>query len=126
MGNFPGFRKGQIPPFAQPQITLFAIQESIINTCESAVNAFGLKSIPGAEGDVDIKEDVKLFAKGYKQGTDIEFTATFKGTYDESKRNIEDDDDDDDEKDGIIDADVVLEDDEASDTTVQEEALSNE
>ena len=24
--NFPGFRKGQIPPYARPQITTFAIQ----------------------------------------------------------------------------------------------------
>merc|ERR1719253_2093939 len=25
--NFPGFRKGQIPPYAQPQMTMFAVQE---------------------------------------------------------------------------------------------------
>lgn len=25
--NFPGFRKGQVPPYAQPQITGFAVQE---------------------------------------------------------------------------------------------------
>jgi len=87
--NFPGFRKGQIPPYAQPQITLFSIQEAIIKTCESAVSAFGLKGLSGEDGDVDVKEDVQELAKGYnykKADTDIEFTATFKGTYDAAKR----------------------------------------
>jgi len=31
--NFPGFRKGQIPPYAQPKMTMFAIQEAVIKTC---------------------------------------------------------------------------------------------
>jgi hypothetical protein len=33
--NFPGFRKGQIPPYAMPRMTAFAIQEAVIKTCES-------------------------------------------------------------------------------------------
>ena len=32
--NFPGFRKGQVPPYAQPQMTGFAVQEAIIKACE--------------------------------------------------------------------------------------------
>ena len=32
--NFPGFRKGQIPPYAQPRMTMFAIQEAVIKTCK--------------------------------------------------------------------------------------------
>lgn len=124
--NFPGFRKGQIPPYAQPQITLFSMQESIIKTCESAVGAFGLKGLGGEDGDVDVKEDVKELSKGYnykKANVDIEFTATFKGTYDSTKRKVDDNNDDD----GIIDVETVTEEDvekEASDAVA--EALSEE
>ena len=32
--NFPGFRKGQIPPYAQVKMTGFAVQEAIIKSCE--------------------------------------------------------------------------------------------
>merc|ERR1712232_54302 len=118
--NFPGFRKGQIPPYAQPQITLFSIQESIIKTCESAVGAFGVKGLSGEEGDVDVKEDVQTLAKGYnykKANVDITFTATFKGTFDASKRKDSDD--------GIIDVETVEDvEKEASDAVA--EALSEE
>lgn len=83
--NFPGFRKGQVPPYAQPQMTMFAVQEGIINTCESAVEAYGLKALKGSAGSVDVKEQVKDICAGYKVGTDIPFTATFKATYDPDK-----------------------------------------
>lgn len=84
--NFPGFRKGQIPPYAQPQMTMFAIQESIIKTCESSVDAFGLKSLPGSEGSVEVLEDVKQMSNGYKTGETLQFTATFKATFDPEKQ----------------------------------------
>ena len=32
--NFPGFRKGQVPPYAQVKMTGFAVQEAIIKSCE--------------------------------------------------------------------------------------------
>ena len=35
--NFPGFRKGQIPPYAMPRMTMFAIQEAVIKTCECLI-----------------------------------------------------------------------------------------
>lgn len=38
--NFPGFRKGQIPPYAQPRMTMFAIQEAVIKTCEYIISRF--------------------------------------------------------------------------------------
>ena len=102
------------------------MQESIIKTCESAVGAFGLKGLGGEDGDVDVKEDVKELSKGYnykKANVDIEFTATFKGTYDSTKRKVDDNNDDD----GIIDVETVTEEDvekEASDAVA--EALSEE
>jgi len=64
---------------------MFAVQEGIINTCESAVEAYGLKALKGSAGSVDVKEQVKDICAGYKVGTDIPFTATFKATYDPDK-----------------------------------------
>jgi len=83
--NFPGFRKGQVPPYAQPQMTLFALQEGIIKTCEAAVAAYGLKALAGSDGSVEVHEDIKDIAKGYKVGTSVTFTATFKATVDPEK-----------------------------------------
>ncbi|GKY91655.1 hypothetical protein MPSEU_000137400 [Mayamaea pseudoterrestris] len=76
--NFPGFRKGQVPEYAQPQITGFAVQESIIKTVQSAVDAYGLKALSGSDGEVTVKEDVASLAKAYKKGDSIQFTGTFK------------------------------------------------
>ena len=84
--NFPGFRKGQVPPYAQPQMTLFALQEGIIKTCNAAVSAYGLKSLSGSEGSVEVHEDIKGIAKGYKVGTSVTFTATFQATVDPEKQ----------------------------------------
>ena len=73
--NFPGFRKGQVPPFAMPQIRGFAVEEAIVQTCQSAVDAYGLKSVSGSDGNVEILEDIPEVAKAYKLGDDLEFTA---------------------------------------------------
>eukprot|EP00557_Chaetoceros_sp_GSL56_P007723 CAMPEP_0176505194 /NCGR_PEP_ID=MMETSP0200_2-20121128/16358_1 /TAXON_ID=947934 /ORGANISM="Chaetoceros sp., Strain GSL56" /LENGTH=153 /DNA_ID=CAMNT_0017904719 /DNA_START=284 /DNA_END=742 /DNA_ORIENTATION=- len=83
--NFPGFRKGQIPPYAQPQMTMFAIQEGVIKTCESAVAAYGLKALSGEAGSVEVHEDIKEICNGYKLGDPVKFTATFKATFDPEK-----------------------------------------
>jgi len=80
--NFPGFRKGQVPPYAQGQITSFAIQEALIKTCEESLEAYGLESLTGSDGSVNVNEKVEDMRKGYKVGTDIEFTATYKGRFD--------------------------------------------
>lgn len=79
--NFPGFRKGQIPPWAQPQMTRFAVQEAIIKTCEESLEAYGLESLPGSSGEVTVNEDIKDICKGYKKG-DVLFTANYKGKFD--------------------------------------------
>lgn len=80
--NFPGFRKGQIPPYAQPQMTGFAVQEALIKTCEQSLEAYGLEKLPGSAGEVTVNEDIKGLCKGYKIGTDVAFTATYKGKFD--------------------------------------------
>jgi FKBP-type peptidyl-prolyl cis-trans isomerase (trigger factor) len=82
--NFPGFRKGQVPPYAMPQIRGFTVQEGIIRTCQSAVDSYGLKSLPGSAGEVQVLEDIPAVASKYKLGDDVEFTATFNAIYDPS------------------------------------------
>jgi hypothetical protein len=82
--NFPGFRKGQVPPFAMPQIKGFAVQEGVIRTCQSAVDAYGLKSVNGSDGEVEVLEDIPEIAKSYNLPSNegIEFTAYFNAIYD--------------------------------------------
>jgi len=84
--NFPGFRKGQVPPYAQPQITQFAVQEAIIKTIEAVVDSYGLKSLKGSAGEVNVNEDVTAMAKGYKTGDSLPFTASFKAVLDTEKQ----------------------------------------
>lgn len=79
--NFPGFRKGQVPPYAQPQITNFAVQEGIIKTVESAMEAYKLESIAGSNGQLEVLEDVEAMSKQYKTGDSIQFTATLNAVY---------------------------------------------
>lgn len=64
-----------------PQIRGFAVQEGIIQTVQSAVDAYGLKSLSGSDGEVEVLEDIPEVAKSYKVGDDIQFTATFKATF---------------------------------------------
>ncbi len=83
-------QKGQIPPYAQPQITAFAVQEALIRTVESAVESFGLKSLPGSDGEVTINEEVKDMCQGYKVGDSLQFTATLKAIVDPEKQTTSD------------------------------------
>lgn len=87
--NFPGFRKGQVPPYAQAQITGFAVQEAIIKTCEASLEAYGLESLPGSAGEVTVNEDIKDLKKGYKIGADVPFTATYRGKFDKAMHAAE-------------------------------------
>jgi hypothetical protein len=84
--NFPGFRKGQIPPYAQSKMTTFAVQEGIIKTCEAAVKAYGLKALAGSDGSVEVHEDVNEISKIYKIGDNVPFTATFLAVFDAEKQ----------------------------------------
>lgn len=86
--NFPGFRKGQIPPYAQPKMTAFALREGIVKTVENAVSAFGLKALDGNDGEVEVKEDIQEILKVYKLGDDVAFTATLKCEFDPEKKPI--------------------------------------
>lgn len=83
--NFPGFRKGQVPPYAQPQITAFAVQEAVIKTVEAGVEAYGLKALPGSDGEIEVQEDVGDMAKAWKAGDSLTFTTTFSAIFDPEK-----------------------------------------
>lgn len=85
-----------MPPFAQPQITQFAVQESIIKTVEAALAAYGLKSLPGSDGQVKVHEEVTAMAKVYKPGNSVSFTATLDAAYDDDKAS-------DTKKDNVVD-----------------------
>lgn len=74
--------QGQVPPYAIPQIRGFAVQEGIIQTVQSAVDAYGLKSISGTDGEVEVLENIPEIANSYKVGDDIQFSATFKAIFD--------------------------------------------
>ena len=45
VAQFPGFRKGQIPPYAQPKMTNFALQEVLVSSCQEAITRFGVNEI---------------------------------------------------------------------------------
>lgn len=45
------------------------------------MEAYGLKSLSGSDGEVQVHEDVKEIAKTYKTGDSIAFTATFNAGY---------------------------------------------
>ena len=49
---------------------------------EESLEAYGLESLPGSAGEVTVNEDIKDICKGYKVGTDIPFTATYRGKFD--------------------------------------------
>jgi len=85
--NFPGFRKGMIPPYAMPKMNTFAIEEGIVSTIEAAVDAYGLQVL-AEDKDVEVHEDVTEIANGYKLGTTVEFTATFKATFNPEKKQV--------------------------------------
>ena len=74
--------QGQVPPYAQPQITQFSLQEAIIKTVQATVDAFGLQALEGSDGEVEVKEDVKEMSNGYKVGDSLTFTATVNAAYD--------------------------------------------
>ena len=74
-----------MPPYAQPQITTFAVQESLIKTVEAGVAAYGLKPLPGSDGEIEVQEDVKDLSLGWKQGDSVTFTTTFSAIFDPEK-----------------------------------------
>ena len=83
--NFPGFRKGQIPPYAQPKMTNFALQEVLVSSCQEAITRFGVNEInEGQLGAVTFNENVEELAQKYniRSFPSAPFTANFRATFD--------------------------------------------
>jgi hypothetical protein len=83
--NFPGFRKGQIPPYAQPKMTNFALQEVLVTSCQEAITRFGVNEInEGQLGAVTFHENVEELSKKYniRSFPSVPFTANFRATFD--------------------------------------------
>lgn len=95
-----------------PQMNSFSIQEALIKTIEQTVSAYGLKSLPGSDGEVEVLEKVEDMCKGYKDNTSLPFTATFNCVFDPEKGVSPPSDDD-----GVVDVEVVVED--AEDAAVE-------
>ena len=64
--------QGQVPPYAQGQITRFAVQEAIIKTVESAMEAYKVGAISGSDGQLEVLEDVEAMSKQYKVGDPLQ------------------------------------------------------
>ena len=72
--NFPGFRKGTIPPFIKKDIDSFVLQESINNMLDEACTELGLKVTEGEKGGPEMDmDDIK---SRFKVGTDFQFECT--------------------------------------------------
>jgi len=83
------------------------VQEAVIKTVQAAVEAFGLKSLPGSDGEIEVQEDVKDMAMGWKDGS-LTFTTTFSAIFDPEKANKSSSDDE--EKEAVvIDAEIETE-----------------
>ena len=74
------------------------------------MEAYGLESLPGSAGEVTVNEDIKDIVKGYKVGTDIPFTATYRGKYDSSVHSaVEAASEDTASEDVVVDVEAVAE-----------------
>jgi hypothetical protein len=87
--NFPGFRPGQIPPYAKPQMVAFAMEEAINTGLLDVIDSAGLTALSGDDANAQILEDIKAMSKTFKPGSELTFTATFR-----AKETGADDEDD--------------------------------
>ncbi|CAM9108484.1 unnamed protein product [Scytosiphon promiscuus] len=75
--DFPGYRKGEIPPRLMPEANKYVIEE-IMNDC--LLTAMDTYDLIGAEGDgseANINTDIEEMMKVFKPGKPLSFTCTF-------------------------------------------------
>ena len=81
--QFPGFRKGQLPPHAKKKIVGFAVRESIQDQMKFVIQqGYGLETVKkneSDEGDITFLENIDELTQAYKEGEDVPFTACFSG-----------------------------------------------
>lgn len=76
------------------------------------MEAYGLESLPGSTGEVTVNEDITDLCKGYKVGSDIQFTANYKGKFDSAVHSATDSSPEEEESsadDVVVDVDAVAE-----------------
>jgi hypothetical protein len=56
---------------------------------EAGVAAYGLKALPGSDGEIEVQEDVGDMAKGWKKGDNLIFTTRFSAVFDPEKKPAE-------------------------------------
>ncbi|CAM9635485.1 unnamed protein product, partial [Phaeothamnion confervicola] len=72
--NFPGFRKGQIPPYAMSQVKLFCVEECVNDGIVQVLEAYGLAKLEGEAGHAEVKEDTADLQKAFKPGKPFAFS----------------------------------------------------
>ena len=73
------------------------------------MEAYGLESLPGSDGEVTVLEDIKDLVKGYKLGNDVAFTATYRGKFDAALHAaVESSPKESSSKDVVVDVEAVL------------------
>lgn len=55
---------------------------------EQSLEAYGLESLQGSEGEVTVNEDMQAASAKYKLGDDLPFTATYKGKFDAAAQSV--------------------------------------
>lgn len=63
----------------------FNFLSQIYKTVEAAVEAYGLKSLPGSDGEINVQESVEEMVKGYNDGS-LTFTTLFNAVFDPEKK----------------------------------------
>lgn len=72
--NFPGFRKGDIPPFIRKDIDGFVLNDSVDDMVKEACNELKMKC---AEGEANVPQfDMEELKARFQVGTDCEFECT--------------------------------------------------
>eukprot|EP00188_Purpureofilum_apyrenoidigerum_P001982 Plantae.Rhodophyta-Purpureofilum_apyrenoidigerum.ctg21625.p1 GENE.Plantae.Rhodophyta-Purpureofilum_apyrenoidigerum.ctg21625~~Plantae.Rhodophyta-Purpureofilum_apyrenoidigerum.ctg21625.p1 ORF type:complete len:190 (-),score=46.88 Plantae.Rhodophyta-Purpureofilum_apyrenoidigerum.ctg21625:269-838(-) len=72
--KFPGFRKGQIPPFMKVEINRFALEECLSTSLSSALEQNNLKLCEGDKVIPDYTPKVSEMRKMFKPGQPLEYT----------------------------------------------------
>ncbi|KAG5177348.1 hypothetical protein JKP88DRAFT_85478 [Tribonema minus] len=72
---FPGFRKGQIPPFARKQVITFSVEEAVNESLISALAAHGLEKLEGKEGNAELTQQVEDLVAAFKPGKTLSINA---------------------------------------------------
>ncbi|CAM9257511.1 unnamed protein product [Ectocarpus fasciculatus] len=75
--DFPGYRKGEIPPRLMPEATKYVIEEVMNEGLQTALATYNLVGAKGDGSEADIKNDIEDMLKVFKPGKPLSFSCTF-------------------------------------------------